>query len=169
MTPDGGRRAWVFGDGVDTDLLAPGLYMKGPLEALAQHCLEGLDPAFAREVRPGDFVVAGRNFGMGSSREQAAEALRHLGVRAVIARSFAGIFYRNAFNLGLAAVVCPDAGQIAAGDRLDLDLAAGRLRNLTGGALLACEPIPGHLMTLLADGGLLPHLEKRLKRNAACP
>lgn len=160
-------RAWVFGDEIDTDLLAPGLYMKGPLEELAKHCLEGADPAFAAAVRPGDYVVAGRNFGMGSSREQAAEVLRLLGVRAVIARSFAGIFYRNAFNLGLAAVVCPEVAAIRPSDTLALDLGSGRLTNDTSGRVLACEPVPDHLLTLLADGGLLSQLEKRLKRSSS--
>ena len=158
----GGGRAWVFGDGVDTDALAPGGYMKGPLEELAAHCLETVDPDFAAGVEPGDFVVAGRNFGLGSSREQAAQALKHLGVGAVVARSFAGIFYRNALNLGLPAVVCAEAGKIAAGDRLRVDLAGGRIENLTRTATLACEAVPEHLLAIVRDGGLVPHLEKRL-------
>lgn len=91
-------RAWVFGDNIDTDVLAPGLYMKGSIAELARHCLEAVDPRFAAEARPGDIVIGGRNFGMGSSREQAVMALRELGVGAVIARSFAGIFYRNALK-----------------------------------------------------------------------
>ena len=98
-----GGRAWRFGDDIDTDVLAPGIYMKKPIAELAQHCLEVVDPRFAKEVRPGDIVVAGRNFGMGSSREQAAQALIALGVAAVLAKSFAGIFYRNALNQGLLA------------------------------------------------------------------
>lgn len=158
----GGGRAFVFGDGVDTDALAPGAYMKRPLAELAAHCLETVDPGFAAAVEPGDFVVAGRNFGLGSSREQAAQALRHLGVAAVVARSFAGIFYRNALNLGLPAVVCAQAGEIAAGDRLRVDLAAGRIDNLTRAATLVCEAVPGHLLAIVRDGGLVPHLEKRL-------
>ncbi len=159
-------RAWVFGDEIDTDALAPGAYMAAPLEELAKHCLETVDPVFASSVTPGDVVVGGRNFGMGSSREQAVQALTYLGVAAVVAPSFGGIFYRNAFNLGVAAVICPDAGQITAGDRLDIDLAAGRIDNLTGDQTLACEPIPLFLMHMLADGGLVPHLEKRLKGRA---
>ena len=96
---------WKFGDNVDTDVLAPGAFMKGPVEELARHCLESVDPQFAAGVQPGDYVVAGRNFGVGSSREQAAQVLKLLGVAAVIAPSFAGIFYRNACNLGLAALL----------------------------------------------------------------
>ena len=119
-------RAWVFGDNVDTDVLAPGIYMKSPLSELAQHCLESVDPDFARNVAPGDIVVAGENFGMGSSREQAAQALIELGVAALVAKSFARIFYRNAINLGLPALVCPEADRIKAGDGLTLDRATAR-------------------------------------------
>lgn len=161
---DTGGHAWVFGDDVDTDALAPGAYMKAPIEVLAAHCLEALDPQFAREVAPGDLVVGGRNFGLGSSREQAAQALRHLGVAAVIAPSFAGLFHRNALNLGLAVLVCPQAGEIRPGDHLRADPAAGRIENLTRGEVLACEAIPDFLMEMLRDGGLVPHLEKKLKR-----
>ncbi len=157
-------RAWVFGDDIDTDVLAPGLYMKGSMEELARHCLEAVNPEFAVSVQPGDFVVAGGNFGMGSSREQAAQVLRRLGVAAVLARSFAGIFYRNALNLGLLVLVCPEAGRIAEGDELRVDAAAGRVENLTRGESYACEPLPAHLLEMIADGGLVPHLEKRLAR-----
>jgi 3-isopropylmalate/(R)-2-methylmalate dehydratase small subunit len=156
-------RAWVFGDDVDTDVLAPGIYMKGSIAELARHCLESLDPCFAREVRPGDIVVAGTNFGMGSSREQAAMALKALGIAAVVAKSFARIFYRNAMNLALPALVCPEAGSIAAGDRLILRAGDGAIENLTQRRTLACEPIPPHLMAMIADGGLLAHLAKKLK------
>ena len=157
-----GGRAWVFGDDVDTDLLAPGAYMKGPVKELARHCLEAVDPTFAAGVAAGDVVVGGVNFGVGSSREQAAQALRCLGVGAVVARSFGGIFYRNALNLGLLAVVCAEAGQLRAGDRLTVDGAAGRIDNLTTGESHACEPVPPHLMEMIAAGGLMAHLENRL-------
>ncbi|HUT48560.1 MAG TPA: 3-isopropylmalate dehydratase [Alphaproteobacteria bacterium] len=160
-------RAWVFEDNVDTDVLAPGIYMKGSLAELARHCLESVDPAFAANVKPGDIVVAGENFGMGSSREQAAQALIELGVAALIAKSFARIFYRNAINLGLPALVCPDAGKIAAGDTLTLDPAAGSITITRRGESFTCEPIPPHLLTMIADGGLLPHLKKKLKGQAA--
>ena len=159
-------RAWVFGDNIDTDVLAPGRYMKGPVEAAAPHCLESVDPDFAGQVAPGDFVIGGGNFGLGSSREQAAQVLRILGVAAVIAKSFGGIFYRNAFNLGLLAVLCPETGRIHAQDRLALDAEAGILRNLSTGARYACEPVPAHLLALIADGGLIPQLERRFKSQA---
>lgn len=155
-------RAWLFGDNIDTDVLAPGRYMKAGIEEIARHCLEAVDPAFAREVRPGDVVVGGRNFGAGSSREQAPQALKQLGVAALVAESFAGLFHRNALNLGLPSLVCAQAKRIRAGDRLRVDAEAGRIENLTTGETIACEPIPAHLMQIIRDGGLLPHLEKRL-------
>jgi 3-isopropylmalate/(R)-2-methylmalate dehydratase small subunit len=158
--------AWVFGDNVDTDAIAPGRYMKFGIEEIARHCLESVSPAFASSVKKGDVVVGGRNFGAGSSREQAPEALRHLGVSALVAESFAGLFYRNAINLGLPAVACAQAKRIRQGDQLDIDVQEGRIHNVTTGETLACEPIPDFLMTIIRDGGLLPHLEKRLARPA---
>lgn len=163
MTANAPGRVWKFGDNIDTDVLAPGLYMKSPLAELARHCLEAVEPRFAAEVKPGDIVVGGRNFGMGSSREQAVMALRELGVGAVVAPSFAGIFYRNALNLGLLALVCPEAGQIRDGAVLAVDAAAAILRDSKSGATYACEPLPAHLLQMIEDGGLLPHLEKKLK------
>jgi len=157
-------RAWVFGDNLQTDMLAPGQYMKFGIEEMARHCLELVEPRFATDVRPGDVVVGGRNFGAGSSREQAPQALKHLGVAALVAESFAGLFYRNALNLGLPALVCAEAKRIRADDRLRVDAESGRIDNLTTGETLACEPIPPHLMQMIRDGGLLPHLEKRLAR-----
>jgi 3-isopropylmalate/(R)-2-methylmalate dehydratase small subunit len=159
-----GGRAWVFGDNIDTDVLAPGQYMKLGIEEIARHCLESVDPAFAASVQAGDVVVGRRNFGTGSSREQAPQALKQLGVAALVAESFAGLFYRNALNLGLAAVVCRESRRIRAGDRVRVDPEAGRIENLSTGDTLACEPIPAHLMQMLRDGGLVPHLEKRLAR-----
>ena len=156
-------RVWKFGDNIDTDVLAPGLYMKGPLTELAKHCLEAVEPRFAKEVKPGDIVVGGRNFGMGSSREQAVMVLRELGVGTVVAPSFAGIFYRNALNLGLLALVCSEAGQIRADAVLSVDAANAELCDLDTGKRYACEPLPAHLLQMIADGGLLPNLQKKLK------
>ena len=157
-------RAWVFGDDVDTDLIAPGRYMKFGIEEIARHCLESVSPAFASSVQKNDCVVGGRNFGVGSSREQAPEALKHLGVAVLIAESFAGLFYRNAINLGLPAVSCAEAKRIRPGDELEVDLERGKIRNRTAGETLDCEPVPAFLMALIRDGGLLPHLEKKLAR-----
>ena len=157
-------RAWVFGDNVDTDLIAPGRYMKFGVEEIAPHCFEAVLPEFARTVKPGDVVVGGRNFGAGSSREQAPAALKHLGIAALVAESFAGLFYRNALNLGLPAVVCAAARKIRDQDAIRVDAEAGRIENLSTGETLACEAIPPHLMQMVRDGGLLAHLEKRLGR-----
>ena len=156
-------KAWVFGENVDTDAIAPGRYLKFDIGEVARHCMETLDPAFASTVRKGDVIVAGRNFGAGSSREQAPEALKHLGVAALIAPSFAGLFYRNAINLGLPALVCPQSGRIRPGDDLRVDFEAGTITDVTSGETLEAEPIPAFLMQIVRDGGLLPHLEKRLR------
>ena len=154
-------RAWVFGDSVDTDVITPGRYMKLPVEEIAQHCLEAVSPGFSTRAKPGDVVVAGRNFGCGSSREQAPAALKQLGVAALIAESFAGIFFRNSLNLGLPALVCKEARSIRDGDSLKIDYDKSVIVN--GGKQLPFEPIPPHLLQMVRDGGLLPHLEKRLK------
>ena len=154
-----GGRAWVFGDDIDTDVLAPGLYMKGPVEELAKHCLESVDPAFAQGVAAGDIVVGGYNFGLGSSREQAAQVLKMLGVKAVVAKSFSGLFYRNALNLGLIAVVCPAIGSVKSDDILSVDARAACIENHTQGERYDCEPLPDHLMSMIENGGLIAHLE----------
>lgn len=158
---------FLFGDDIDTDQLAPGAYMKGGIEALAAHCLETARPDFAATARSGDIVVAGRNFGMGSSREQAAEALKHLGVAGVVARSFAGIFYRNAINLGLPVLVGADLETVADGDRAALDLDKSELRIVDRDLSVRLEPLPDNLRRMLRDGGLVPHLKKRFAAERA--
>jgi 3-isopropylmalate dehydratase small subunit len=158
-------RAFVFGDQIDTDVLAPGPYMKKPLAELARHCLEAIDPSFASRVRPGDIVVGGVGFGIGSSREQAVQALLELGVGAVVAKGFARIFYRNALNLGLPALVCTDL-EASTGDELEVRPIEGRIINLTRRREYACEPIPAALMEVVAAGGLMPWLERRLGAHA---
>jgi 3-isopropylmalate/(R)-2-methylmalate dehydratase small subunit len=155
-------RAWIFGDDVNTDVMAPGLYFKAPMEEMARHCLEAIDPRFAREVRPGDIVVAGRRFGIGSAREQAAMALTHLGVGAVLAVSFGRIFYRNALNFGLPALFFPAAAEICAGDELDVEPVAGLVRNRSSGRQYTVSAIPTHLMEMVSMGGLMPYLKQRL-------
>ena len=154
-------RAFTYGDNVDTDILAPGIYMKDPIEIIASHCLESLDPSFSSNVRAGDIVVAGAGLGIGSSREQAAEALKYLGIGALIAKSYGGIFYRNALNFGLPALVCPDTDSIEAGDILRVDPAAGRIENVTRSETYHADPLPQFLLDMIASGGLVAHLEKR--------
>ncbi|MBX9649174.1 MAG: 3-isopropylmalate dehydratase small subunit [Xanthobacteraceae bacterium] len=152
-----------FGDNIDTDQLAPGRYMKGAIAEIARHCLEAVDPGFVDRVCPGDIIVAGDNFGAGSSREQAVAALLALGVSAVVAKSFARIFFRNALNLGLPVLVCPTASEIPDGARIAVDPTSGRAVETATGQQHDCEPIPSHLMAMVRDGGLLPHLEKTLR------
>ena len=158
-------RVWKFGDEINTDVLAPGIYMKSPLEEIASHCLATVDKNFAGGIKPGDYVVAGKNFGMGSSREQAAQVLKALGVAAVIANSFGGIFYRNAFNLGLPVVVSQSTDAISADDQLEVDLRGGIITNLSNGEQLSGEAIPDHLMAYIEAGGLVPYLEKKFNDN----
>ena len=159
-------RVWLLGDNVDTDVITPGKYMKLGIEEIAQHCLEPVLPHFASSVKKGDVVVAGRNFGAGSSREQAPGALKHLGVAALVAESFAGLFYRNSLNLGLPALVCAQAKQIRDGDSIEIDFDHALLVNQASRQTYAFEPIPPHLLEMMRDGGLIPHLEKRLARTA---
>ena len=160
-------RAFVFGDNIDTDVLAPGSLMKLSPEALATHCLEAVDPGFAGAVRPGDVLVAGANFGLGSSREQAAVSLKILGIQAVLATSFARIFWRNAINLGLPALVFPEAREVVDGDHLTLDTASGRIENLTQNRSYEIQTLPAHLLEMIANGGLIPHLKHRFQGHAA--
>ncbi len=155
-------RAWVFGDNIDTDAMAPSAYMMQAPEAAVAHCMESIDGDFARQVQRGDFFVAGANLGLGSSRENAPFNLQRLGIRAVLAKSFARIFYRNTLNLGLLALICPDSHRINSGDSLSVDPTRGIVHNHTRGELLHCDPLPDHLLRMVRDGGLLPHLQKRL-------
>ena len=162
MSPPG--RAWVFGDRIDTDVLAPGSLMKLDARALAAHCLRSVRPEFAAEVRPGDFLVAGDSFGIGSSREQAAISLKVLGISAILAVSFARIFFRNAYNQGIPALSFPPARTISDGDRLSIDLANGVAVNHTNGQEHRFAAIPAHLMDIVSAGGLTPYLKKRLAK-----
>lgn len=159
-------RAFVFGDKIDTDVLAPGPYMRGSVKVLASHCLEAIDPDFARDVRPGDIIIAGDSFGIGSSREQAVQALALLGVGALLAKSFARIFYRNALNLGMPALVCPEV-EASRGDDVEVQPAEGIVINHTLGRQFSCPRIPEELMDIVAAGGMMPWLERRLARDRA--
>jgi 3-isopropylmalate/(R)-2-methylmalate dehydratase small subunit len=156
----GAHRVWRLPADVDTDQLAPGHAMKHGLDVIARHCLERVRPDFARGVKRGDVIVAGANFGIGSSREQAASVLVQLGVAAVIAPSYSGLYFRNAFNVGLLLLTCPDAERLADGETIAFDARAGRVVR-AGGEVLACEPIPGFLLEMVEAGGLLPQLKAR--------
>lgn len=156
-------KTWRVPADVDTDQLAPGPVMKFGIDVIARHCLEAVRPEFAAEVRPGDVLVAGPNFGIGSSREQAAAVLVQLGVAAVIAPNYGGLFFRNAFNVGLLLLTCAEAGCIAEGEAIEFDAGAGRITRADG-SRLACEPIPGFLLEIVHAGGLLPLLKRRLEK-----
>jgi len=153
--------AWVFGDEINTDNMAPGIYFKEPMEVMVQHCLEAVDPEFAPNVKPGDIVVGGKNFGVGSAREQAAMAFQHLGVGAILAESFSRIFYRNAINFGLPLLIFPAAQEIKAGQLLEVNPVAGIIRNATTGETWQVEGIPAHLMEMIDAGGLMPWLKQK--------
>jgi 3-isopropylmalate/(R)-2-methylmalate dehydratase small subunit len=161
-------RVWKFGDHVNTDIIIPGRYLDDyDPKHLAKHVMEDLDCDFAKKVRPGGIVVAGRNFGCGSSREQAPVALKEAGVAAVVARSFARIFFRNAINVGLPVVVCPDASaRLETGDVIRVDLAAGRITRNSDGLELRFDPLPVFLLHIVEEGGLAPHVRAQLKRGA---
>ena len=155
-------KCWTIPADVDTDQLAPGATMKHAIEVTARHCLQVLRPEFAAQVRRGDVIVAGANFGIGSSREQAASVLVHLGLAAVIAPSYSGLYFRNAFNVGLLLLTCAHASDIDDGEAVTLDAQAGRI-TLADGSVLGCEPIPAFLRDMVDAGGLLPQLKRRME------
>ncbi len=154
-------KAWKFGDDISTDHIAPGrlFHLRTNLPELAKHVLEDADPEFASKVRPGDFVVAGKNFGLGSSREHAPRIIKLAGVGAVLARSFARIFFRNAINIGLPVLEC-DTTKIDAGDELEVDVARGEVRNLTKGITIKATALPDVMIKILDDGGIVEHFKK---------
>ena len=156
--------AHKYGDHVDTDVIIPARYLNtSDPDELAAHCLEDLDPEFLGKIKDGDIVVAGKNFGCGSSREHAPIALKHAGIACVIAETFARIFYRNALNIGIPIVESDSASQgINDGDEVEVDLAAGKLRNLTQGTEYEFAPLTGMAQDLVAAGGLKPLVRQKL-------
>jgi 3-isopropylmalate/(R)-2-methylmalate dehydratase small subunit len=154
-------KAWKFGDDVSTDLIAPGrlFHLRSNLPELAKHVLEDADPQFAQKMQKGDFVVGGSNFGCGSSREHAPTIIKLAGVSAVLAKSFARIFYRNAVNVGLPVLIC-NTDKINQGDELEADLEKGTIINKTNGQTLNFSPLPEVMIKILSDGGLLAHIGK---------
>jgi 3-isopropylmalate/(R)-2-methylmalate dehydratase small subunit len=160
---------WKYGDNVDTDAIIPARYLNTSSEKeLASHCMEDLDVSFVQEVEPGDMIVAGKNFGCGSSREHAPVAIKASGVSCVIAETFARIFFRNAINIGLPILECPEAvAATKAGDKLEVDLAAGVVRNLTTGATYNATQYPPFMLELIEAGGLIEYTRKKLQQGAA--
>ncbi len=158
-------KVWKYGDNVNTDVIYAGKYTYAilPPEEMAKHALEDLDPEFAKKVRPGDVIVAGRNFGCGSSREQAAACLKAAGLQAVVAKSFARIYYRNAINLGLPVLQSPEAAEaLRAGDEVEVDFAAGKIRS--GSREFIFPAFPPSVLGILEAGGLIEYTRKKLKK-----
>ena len=154
-------KAWKFGDDISTDLIAPGrlFHLRTNLPELAKHVLEDADPEFPSKVQKGDFIVAGSNFGLGSSREHAPTIIKLAGVNAVLAKSFARIFYRNGINVGLPLLIC-DTDRIYECDELEVDMSAGIVKDLTKGIEIMFSPIPDVMIKILNDGGLVDHIAK---------
>ena len=154
-------RAFKFGDSISTDHIIPGRYahLRSNLPELAKHVLEDADKTFAERVKPGDFVVGGSNFGLGSSREHAPLVIKMAGVSAILAKSVARIFFRNAINLGLPVLIC-DTDRINDGDELEVDLAAGTVKDITNGSELTFGRIPEVMLAILDEGGLIPYIQK---------
>ena len=155
-----------FGDNIDTDVILPGkhLVLMDPKD-LAKHAMEGLDPAFPEKAKKGVIVVGGKNFGCGSSREQAPLALKYTGVQCVVAESFARIFFRNAINIGLPVVECKGVSAVVEnGDKLVVDFEAGEMQNLSKGQSLRVNKLPSFILEILSDGGLIENLRRRLNK-----
>ncbi len=154
-------KAFKFGDNISTDHIVPGrlLHLRSNLPELAKHVLEDADPTFAQRVRKGDFIVAGKNFGLGSSREHAPLVIKMSGVSAILAKSVARIFFRNAINLGLPVLIC-DTENINDGDELEVDLETGKISDLTNGAELRFGKIPEIMLRILNEGGVIPYIQK---------
>jgi len=154
-------KSFKFGDDISTDLIAPGRYfhLRSNLPELAKHVLEDADPDFAKKVDKGDFVIGGRNFGLGSSREHAPTIIKLAGVGAVLAKSFARIFFRNCINVGLPALIC-DTDKINEGDDLQIDLSEGKILNKTTREEIDFTPLPDVMIKILQDGGLVNHITK---------
>jgi len=155
-------KAWKFGDNINTDLIIPGKYKLSitDLDELSKHAMEGVMPRFAEKFRKGDIIVAGKNFGCGSSREQAPLVLKHIGVGAVVAKSFARIFYRNAINIGLPVVECKYSDEIKDGDEIEIDLKRGVLKNLSLKKEYRISTIPEDLLKILSAGGLTNYVKR---------
>ncbi len=154
-------KVFKFGDSISTDHITPGrlAHLRSNLPELAKHVLEDADPGFASRVKPGDFIVAGSNFGLGSSREHAPLVIKMAGVSAILAKSVARIFFRNAINLGLPILIC-DTALINDGDELEIDLSSSIIRDITNGNEMASGKIPAVMLDILNEGGLIPYIQK---------
>ncbi len=155
-------RVLKYGDNINTDIISPPQYMELSIADAAKYAMTAVDADFPTKMRSGDIMVAGANFGSGSSRETSPLTLRYLGVGAIVAKFFARIFYRNAINLGIPVIECAETDKISDLDEIEIDLASGMINNLTKNESYKCSKIPPHIMELVADGGLVPYLKKRV-------
>lgn len=153
-----------FGDNINTDLISPAQYIGLEEEIMIAHAMEGADPDFPKKVKPGDIIVAGKNFGSGSSRETAPMIIKGSGISLVIAEFFARIFFRNAINIGLSVLTTSNVSEISDGDELEADPVAGIIRNITTGKEYECTKLPDSIMEIVKDGGLINNIEKKLKK-----
>jgi 3-isopropylmalate/(R)-2-methylmalate dehydratase small subunit len=160
-------KAWKFGDGIDTDIIIPARHLVLPLDEMKQKAMEPIRPTFAAGFEKGGIIVAGKNFGCGSSREQAPAVLKALGVAAIVADTFARIFFRNAINLGMPLIECAGFSQhVKEGDEVEIDLAAGKIRLTGQGAEFSGSKLPDFLLEIIEDGGLIRHLKKDRELNS---
>ncbi len=162
-------RVWKYGDNINTDIISPPQYMELSIEEAAKYAMNAIDPDFAKKISKGDMLVAGNNFGSGSSRETSPLTLKYLGVGAIVAKFFARIFYRNAINIGIPVIECSDIDNIQNGDEVVIDFEEGIIRNLTQGAAYSCSKIPSHIMELIEDGGLAAYLKKNIEQKEKFP
>ena len=153
-------KVWKFGDNINTDIISPPQYMELSIEDAAQYCMSAVNSVFAAQVRVGDIFVAENNLGSGSSRETSPLTLKHLGIQAVVACSFARIFYRNCINLGIPAITTPQANEIRQGDELVVDITHGEIKNITQGTVYQCTKLPDNIMEMIREAGLVNYLKK---------
>lgn len=156
--------AWKYGDNINTDIISPAQYMEASYEEMGRHAMESLDPNFSKKIAKGDILVAGSNFGSGSSRETAPISLKYAGVSVVIAKYFARIFFRNSINIGLPIMECSQIDAINEGDELEVDLEQGIIRNLTKNEEYQGSLLPKHILEIVEAGGLVPYLKLRIKK-----
>lgn len=152
-----------YGDDINTDIISPPQYMELGIEEASKYAMSGVDPEFSSKIKQGDILVAGRNFGSGSSRETSPLSLKYLGTGAIVAKFFARIFYRNAINVGIPVIECAETDKIKEGDEIEIDIVNGMIYNTTAGEAYPCSKIPEHIMELITDGGLVENLKKRYK------
>ena len=158
-------KVWKYGDNINTDIISPPASLEYPIKEAARFTMQAVDPDFASQFRPGDVFVAEHNLGSGSSRENAPLMLRELGVKIVVAKDYARIFYRNCINVGVIPIECADTGKISKGDMIEVDYANGLIRNQTTGETYVCSKMPPHIEAIIDAGGLIPYIQNvRLKK-----